>query len=318
MRTTYILFTLVVLFTTGCSSLVQKPNMATPTTVVPPLSEPFPAPNPAIPNFEHIVFIIFENKEYENVIGNPDAPIMNRLANENALLTQFHAITHPSLQNYVALIGGDTYGYTENCKNCPVTATNLADLIELNGQNWKTYQEGMPDDCTIRDTGDEYVVRHNPFLYFSSILNDKERCQDHVDEYYELEEDITNNDLPDFIFITPNLCDAGHDCPLQDADTWLGNTLTPLVNALKQENDNYLVVITWDEGETDKSCCELSEKAGGRVATILISPQAKHGFQDDTPYTTYSLLRTVSEAWGLPLLGHAADDSNLVIIAPWK
>ena len=144
--------------------------------------------------------------------------------------------------------------------------------------------------------GDEYVVRHNPFLYFSSIINDKERCRDHVEEYYELEEDITNNDLPNFIFITPNLCDAGHDCPLHDADTWLGNTLKPLVNALKQESDNYLIVITWDEGETDNSCCGLPEKAGGRIATILISRQAKSGFEDSTPYTTYSLLRTISVA----------------------
>ena len=261
MRSIYISLILVLLLTTGCSSLIQRPNIATPAAIAPQLSEPFPEPNPDIPNFDHIVFIIFENREFENVIGNPNAPYMNQLATENTLLAQFYAVAHPSLQNYIALIGGDTYGYTENCKNCPVTATNLADLIELNGQDWKTYQENMPDDCVIYDSGDEYVVRHNPFMYFSSIINDKERCRDHVEEYYELEEDIVNNNLPDFIFITPNLCNAGHDCPLQDADAWLGNTLPPLVDALQKGSDNYLVVVTWDEGETDKSCCSLPAEA---------------------------------------------------------
>jgi hypothetical protein len=314
----YVFLILAVLLTTSCSAVIQRPNMATPAALVPPLSEPFPTPNPEIPNFDHIVIIIFENREFENVIGSPDAPDINQLANENTLLTQVYALAHPSLQNYIGLIGGDTYGYTENCKNCPVTATNLADLIELSGRDWKTYQEDMPDDCVLNDSGDEYVVRHNPFMYFSSIVNNRERCRDHVEEYYEMEEDIVSGNLPDFIFITPNLCNAGHDCPLQDANTWLGDTLPPLVDALQVESDNYLIVITWDEGETNKSCCGLPEEAGGRIATIHVSPQAKTGFLDDTPYTIYSLLRTVSEAWGLPLLGHAADDNNLVIIEPWK
>lgn len=318
MRTIYVSLMSVILLTTGCSAVFQQPNLSTPAPMVPPLSEPFPAPNPDIPNFDHVVLIIFENKEFENVIGNPEAPTMNQLATENTLLTQFYTITHPSLQNYIALVGGDTYGYTENCKNCPVTATNLADLIELSGRDWKTYQEDMPDECTLYDSKNKYVVRHNPFLYFSSIVNDKERCHDHVEEYYEFKDDIDTGDLPDFIFITPSLCNSGHDCPLQTADTWLSNMLPPLIDAFQKESDNYLVVITWDEGESDKSCCGLMEPAGGRVATILISPQAKSNFQDDTPYTTYSLLRTVSEAWGLPLLGHAADDSNLAIITPWK
>jgi hypothetical protein len=76
--------------------------------------------------------------------------------------------------------------------------------------------------------------------------------------------------------------------------------------------------VTWDDGNTNDSCCGLPAEAGGHIPTILISPRAKNGFQDATPYTTYSLLRTISEAWGLPLLGHAADATNVPILAPWK
>src|SRR5215207_10010149 len=57
---------------------------------------------------------------------------------------------------------------------------------------------------------------------------------------------------------------------------------------------------------------------GGRVPVVLYSPQVKNGFEDPTPYTHYSLLKTISEAWGLPYLGHAADESNALIVAPWK
>ena len=134
----------------------------------------------------------------------------------------------------------------------------------------------------------------------------------------DLHEDAANSALPNFLFITPNMCNIGHDCTLADADTWLGNFLPPLETWLQAESDNYLIIVTWDEGQTNKSCCGLPELAGGRIATILISPRAKSGFKDATPYTTYSLLRTISEAWGLPLLGHAADASNVPIIAPWK
>lgn len=316
MRRFYVFFILLIVALTGCTP--QQPNTATPAPIIPPLSEPAPTPNPAIPNFDHIAIVIFENKEFESVIGNVEAPNINRLAEENTLLTEYYAITHPSLPNYIALIGGDTYGYTETCKNCPVTATNLADLIERSDRTWKTYQENMPWHCSMTDPFNQYVLKHNPFLYYSSILNDKERCSKHVVDMDDLEEDASEGNLPNFIFVTPNVCSDGHDCPLATADTWLGEFMPSLIEPLQKESDNYLIVITWDEGETNKSCCGLPPEAGGRIATILVSPQAKSGYQDSTPYTAYSLLRTISEGWGLPLLGHAGDDANVPIIAPWN
>jgi len=78
-----------------------------------------------------------------------------------------------------------------------------------------------------------------------------------------------------------------------------------------------LIILTWDEGQGDHTCCGL-ETGGGRIATILISPLARGGFQDDTPYTLYSLLRLISVAWDLPLLGYAGDDHTALIEAPWQ
>ena len=76
-------------------------------------------------------------------------------------------------------------------------------------------------------------------------------------------------------------------------------------------------MLPWDEDQGDHSCCSLPT-GGGRIATELISPLARNRIRDDTPYTHYSLLRTFSEAWGLPLLGHAADAETNLITAPWK
>ena len=317
MRTIYFSLIMVVILTTGCS-FRQQPNPATPAPIVPPLSDPAPTPNPNIPNFDHVAIITFENREFESVIGSQDAPVINQLADGNTLLTEYYAITHPSLPNYVALIGGDTYGYTETCENCPVSATNLADLLERSGRTWRSYQESMPKHCLLWAPFSQYVAKHNPFLYYSNILNDGERCSEHVVDWEDYGEDVEEGNLPNFIFISPNLCSAGHDCTLATADTWLGELLPPLERSLQAESDDYLIIITWDEGETEKSCCGLPDKAGGKIATILISPRAKDEFKDSTPYTTYSLLKTISEAWGLPLLGHAADASNLPILAPWK
>lgn len=316
MRKLFLPIIVLAVILTAC--IPQVPNTATPAPIVPPLDEPPPTPNAAIPNFDHIVIIPFENKEYDSVIGNADAPYMNQLAEDHTLLTEYYAITHDSLPNYIAMIGGDTYGYTQTCKNCPVDATNLADLIERSGRTWKSYQESMLFHCWVSDPTDRYVSKHNPFMYFASILNDKKRCRDYVVDIKDLSEDAADGNLPDFIFITPNMCDIGHDCPLSSADAWLKDFLPPLEETLQAQSDNYLIVITWDEGETNASCCGLPAEAGGHIATILISPRAKEGFKDATPYTIYSLLRTISEAWGLPLLGHAADATNVPIVAPWK
>lgn len=274
-------------------------------------------PEALIPNFDHIVILIFENKEFGTVIDNPDMPIYNQLAEDYTLLTQFYAVTHPSLPNYIAMIGGDTFGINSNCNGCFITAPSLPDLIEASGRTWKTYQEDMPEPCYIGDKVD-YVQKHNPFVYFDPIRLDSVRCEQSVVPLTTLQTDIDADTLPNFIFITPNLCNSAHDCSLDVADEWLGNTIDQLVPALERESSNYLIVLTWDEGQGDHSCCGLPEKAGGRIAVVLISPLVKNNFEDVLPYTHYSLLKTIANAWGLPYLGHAAEENHRLILAPFE
>ncbi len=306
-----------------------------PATTLPPTLTPLPPPTAkleplptlmlmptstparAVPNFEHIVFIIFENREFGSVIGSNSAPYFNILAETNTLLTEYYSLRHPSLPNYIGLIGGDTFGITSDCSDCFINAKSLPDLIEASGRTWKTYQEDMPSPCYVGDT-QVYVQKHNPYIYFDPIRLDPERCKRSIVPLTELDADISSRSLPNFIHITPNLCYSAHSCALEMADPWLDTLLDRLVPALEADGKPYLIVVTWEEGQTGKGCCGLQEPAGGRVATILISPRARENFRDDTPYTHYSLLKTVSEAWGLPLLGHAADAGTSLIERPWK
>jgi len=274
-------------------------------------------PKPPVPNFDHVVWIVFENKEFGSVIGNSQMPVFNKLAKDYTLLTQFYAVTHPSLPNYLAMIGGDTFGIQSNCNECFIDEPSLPDLIEASRRTWKTYQEDMPEPCFIGDTSD-YAQKHNPFVYFDPIRLDTTRCEQNVVPLTALQTDILMGTLPNFMFITPNLCNSAHDCSLDVTDTWLANLLDQLVPALDAQGANYLVVLTWDEGQGNHSCCGLPAEAGGRIAVVLLSPLVKNNFEDATPYTHYSLLKTMSSAWELPYLGHAAEDNNVLITAPWK
>jgi hypothetical protein len=277
------------------------------------------APHAQIPNFDHIVVIAFENKEFEKIIDNPFMPTFNVYALGNTVLTQYHAVAHPSLPNYIAMISGDTFGIDSNCEDCFIDAPSLPDLIEASGRTWRAYQEDMPQPCGLDNYGEHgYVQHHNPFVYFDPIRLDPERCKKSVVPLEALETDIQAGDLPNFMFITPNMCHNSHDCNLLITDGWLMGLLARLIPALENESQNYLVVLNWDEGDGNGSCCGLPESAGGRIPVVLISPLVKHAFQDPTPYTHYSLLKTISKGWGLPELGQAGEANEPLILEPWK
>src|ERR1700722_1038080 len=118
-----------------------------------------------VPNFDHIFVIVMENHSYGDIIGNSSAPYLNSLAANGALLTNYYAVGHQSLSNYLALTGGSTFGVTTDCSvsHCDQGgAPNIAvDRVEASGRSWKAYMESMPGTCSTNDSG-EYAQRHNP------------------------------------------------------------------------------------------------------------------------------------------------------------
>src|SRR5579872_1226542 len=131
----------------------------------------------SMPSFSHIFIIVIENTEYSSIIGNPAAPYFNSLATTYGLATQYYAIRHPSLPNYMALTGGSTFGIKSDCHLCYKNATNIADQIEASGRTWRAYMENMPAPCYIGDSPDGlYVQKHDPFIYYNDIRLNTARC----------------------------------------------------------------------------------------------------------------------------------------------
>ena len=139
------------------------------------------------------------------------------------------------------MMSGSTQNITSNCTDCFVNQPNLADEIEASGRTWKSYFEDMPSPCFIGNKN-PYVQMFNPFLYFNSIRLDATRCDRSIVPLTQLEEDLAANQLPNFSFIMPNLCNSGHDCSAETADNWVGSMVTELQafpGARRKQPDHY-------------------------------------------------------------------------------
>jgi phosphatidylinositol-3-phosphatase len=270
-----------------------------------------------IPNFDHIVLIVLENEGYGQVIGNPLMPNLNALAQKYVLLSNYYAVSHPSLPNYIALMSGGTQNITSDCTTCFVNQKNLGDLISANGKTWKAYEENMPSPCFIGDSK-LYAQKHDPLIYFDSIRLNSVVCDNNIVPLTQLDSDLAARQLPNFAFLMPNLCNSGHDCALDKPDAWV-QTMVAKLQTSPAFGNNSLIVIVFDEAvSSDKgSCCGLGTSAGGKVPAVLISPLAKPAFNDNTAYSHYSLLKTILAAWNLPGLGMTEDPQTSAIGAPW-
>ena len=284
----------------GCSVGGDSRNRpaTVPATHSPSAPSPAASPAPAEGSgpLAHIVIIVDENKPATSVIGNAAAPYLNGLARTYAQATHYSAITHPSLPNYLALTSGTTAGITTDCNppggSCLVTGPNLAQALDRAHRSWKMYAESMPAPCTTANT-DLYAVKHNPFLYFPSVTDDPASCAAHDVPYSQLEAELaTTTSLPDFSFISPNLCDDMHNCSVATGDAWLASAVPRILSSPAFTKQRSLLVVTFDEGDA----------ADNVIPCVFAGPAARPQTSSATPFTHYSLLRTVEDAWGLPPL----------------
>jgi hypothetical protein len=262
-----------------------------------------------IPRFSHVFIIVMENEQYDRIIGNTgSAPYINSLAQQYAVAANYYGIVHPSLPNYIALASGDTQGITSNCTDCFVDAANIVDQLEAAGKTWKAYMESMPSPCFVGDSGKLYRQKHNPFIYFDNIRNNPARC-DKIVPFEQFDADLQAGALPDYVWITPNMCNSIHDCSLNTGDDWLQTWVSKILASPAWRQDGVLF-LTFDESNAsdDTSCCMYA--MGGHILTMVISPLARPAYQSPIFYDHYSLLRTIEEAWGMPLLNKASCDCS--------
>jgi hypothetical protein len=291
-----------------------------------------------------------------------------------ALLPEYYGIGHLSLDNYIAVVSGqgpnpqtqadcqvysDFVGSTGGPdgqamgSGCvyPKDVKTIANQLEDKGLRWKGYMEDMAaaggdqktcvhpelnqrDGTQSAKPESQYAARHNPFVYFHSII-DGPSCKQNDLDLSQLETDISQpGTTAEFNFITPDLCSDGHDDTCADPKQKGGyegingflEKWVPKILGSPGFKDDGLLVVSFDEAEDDNSSC-CNEKAantpnaagpspgsgGGKIGAVLVSPFIKPGTVDKTPYNHYSFLRTAEDLFGLSHLGYAGVDGLVPI-----
>ena len=132
-----------------------------------------PTSAPATSPIQHVIWIFMENHGYSQVIGSSSAPFVNLLAAQCGIATNYHAITHPSLPNYIAATSGDTQGVTDDAAPAdhPLGVPSIFSQVKDAGLTWRSYQESAPANCSLT-SADPYAVKHDPAAYYTGIRDD--------------------------------------------------------------------------------------------------------------------------------------------------
>jgi hypothetical protein len=311
------------------SNTVSQP-VTTPTTTI--SSTTTMASYPSQFTASHVIIILLENKNGSELLGNKDAPYINKVLIPNySIAERYYAVGHPSLPNYIAITSGTTFSITNN--EYPVESLpykNLVDLFSEHNITWKAYMESMPSNqkgsCNNELSNAAggvygYFTKHNPFVYYMDIMSNLTRCN-RIVPLTQFSIDLANDQLPEFSFIAPNILDEGHTTPLnmascapsgttmQCADNWLGGFLPQVIN--NPTFTNTIIFITWDE--SDKLGNQTTDtNPNYNVPLIVVSPHSKKGFADNTTvYSHYSLLATVEKIYGLGNLGRNDITANVI------
>lgn len=318
---------------------------------------------PYVPPAKHVFVINLENKGYDETWGPASkAPYLSQtLRSQGVLLSQYYGTAHNSLGNYIGQISGqgpnsETQG---DCQvfspfkqtgtaapgqavgqGCvyPSSVPTLAGQLSQTGRTWKGYMEdmgtpcrhpkvGSPDDTQKAKVGDQYAARHNPFVYFDSIINSPQCGAQDVD-LNALPGDLQQaQTTPNLSYITPNLCNDAHDAPCVDgkpgglvsADSWL-RTWVPKITSSPAFQQDGVLIITFDESDSPQqdssACCGegpgpntplpgITGLGGGRTGALVLSKYSSPNTFSSTPYNHYSLLASVEDLFGLPHLGYA-------------
>jgi hypothetical protein len=171
----------------------------------------------------------------------------------------------------------------------------------------------MPSPCYAPTRAGTYAKRHVPFLFYTDVVHNARRCTNVV-PMTRLAQDVRSGALPRFAWITPNLCDDMHDCGVRSGDAFLARTVPSLLRAVGPRG---AIFITWDEGATKRGCCD-SRAIGGNIPTVVAGGTVRTGAAPTTVYDSYSILRTIEDAWGLPHLREAGCRCTHTIGDIWR
>ncbi|KAJ5633247.1 hypothetical protein N7490_009586 [Penicillium lividum] len=264
--------------------------------------------------FNRFAQIWIENTDYDVAAADKN---FAKLAKEGILLTNYFALTHPSEPNYAASAAGDSFGMdNDDFHQIPANVSTIADLFDTKKISWGEYQEDMPyagyQGYRYPESGaNEYVRKHNPLILFDSVTNDAVRPRQ-IKNFTTFYEDLKHESIPQYLFVTPNMTNDAHDSDITVAGDFLAKFVPPLLESEYFSKDT-LILVTFDESDTYAD--------PNRVYSILLGgavPEHLKGTKDDTFYTHYSIIASLSANWGLPSLGRWDCGANILKLVAEK
>jgi hypothetical protein len=309
------------------------------------------SPRRNVQKLDHVWVVMMENTSETSLIGNPNAPFVNQLAQTAGFATNYFGVAHPSQPNYVALTSGSTNGVVDD-NDTTVNATNIVDQLESHHRTWRDYQQslalcnGNKFAHSCGGPGNQlYERKHNPFVSYVDVAGSPARMANVVD-LDQLQSDLQSDDkAPDFSFIAPDQCHDMHGIANTPSDPCdfsneqsiisLGDTfLKGLVHEITSSrawDDHSAIFVVWDEsdftgtgpvGFGDTSGCCDANPGGGHVLGLVITSGddsghsgSDHGrsaaVQSNVPYNHYSVLATIEDSWRLGCLANTCDTANV-------
>lgn len=293
-------------------------------------------PGPAPAAIQHVVVVMLENLSYKRVVGNANAPYETSLASNCGVAPTYFGATHTSAANYLAMSAGEFPSASPpgcgSVKACADSSNNIYHQLSTAGLTWGGFMEAMPSACDPQSSG-VYKNGHDPIIFYTDIT--AAECQaddvgvsDLTAQSGALWNDLQNQALPSFSWITPSLSDdnEGAGTPAQNeraADTWLQKFLGTVQQSNSYQSGNTVVLVTYDEGtgadsKVGEDCTNKSldlpvtngvsaHQDSCHVPLFVVYPYTPAGDSDATFFDHYSITKTVEDLFGQPYLAHAGD-----------
>ncbi|MEO6951541.1 MAG: alkaline phosphatase family protein [Polyangia bacterium] len=265
---------------------------------------------------KHLIVILEENENFGSVNGNPAAPYISMLATKCGQATNYldncFSANLVSLPHYLALTSGSNcdVGLDSGGTGCVrddndpgshvLTTKSIFDQVS----SWKSYQEGMPSACDMT-SGGRYACKHNPPVYYSGLAscsaNDiaipsivcsagtkMKACTTPKNTFTD---DLANDTLPAFAYVTPDLDNDMHDGTVTQGDNWLYTYLPLVLASPAYLRGEVAVLVLWDE--------QSSFQSGGATPNLFISPYITAGTDTAVQLNHFSVLRAMESALGI-------------------
>jgi phosphatidylinositol-3-phosphatase len=288
-------------------TLILSPNTAG--------SQVLPWPD-SLPVYDHVVIVVEENKDYEEIIGSDTASYINMLRNEGANFTQMYAEEHKSEGNYFWMFSGSNQhvGFADVTPKGIIYASNLGEQLLKKGLTFRGYSEDLPAIGSMVDRKYPYARKHVPWVSFGNLPAGSNPDSSTNLQFLQFPSDFSK--LPTVSFVIPNLINDMHDNPnnVRNGDVWLSKKIDPYYQWAKSHNS--LLIITFDENEDTNGMMDLTDPSSAekvkqnRIATIFAGAHIQHGdYPEGKGITHVNVLRTLEAMYGLQKSGMQHPDA---------